>query len=307
MLRSIKPQRAGFTVIELLVSLSIIALLLALVVPAVQQSRAAADLMLCKNRMKQVGLAAHNFHDAKRHFPHRAAYMARLLPYLEQGNLYDAMEPYRVPTGGTYLGVPDGLGAVTVLACPSSDVDLNRYEISYVVNAGHRLARTFESDWGEANGMLVSDYNSYEPIRISDVRDGTSNTAFISEERTSRRHDKNDTDFLQASRKPASANEFRDLCLNSQEAVSHKRQPAVIYGGDFYQHVNLPNEQSCFWDGPALDTTSSRPPTSWHSGGVNVLLVDGSVRFVANEIDELAWRELGSRNSDIEPTELWDN
>jgi hypothetical protein len=66
----------------------------------------------------------------------------------------------------------------------------------------------------------------------------------------------------------------------------------------YYQHITPPNTLPCAWDFGHEAGISSKPPSSRHHGGVSVLLVDGSVRFIADTIDEVTWRELGSRNSD---------
>src|SRR6188768_1262079 len=93
----------GFTLIELLVVIAIIGILLALLLPAVQQAREAARRMQCKNNLKQIGLALHNFHDAFNVLPPQATYVigstfsgysihTRLLPYIEQGNLHAGVD-----------------------------------------------------------------------------------------------------------------------------------------------------------------------------------------------------------------------
>ena len=105
-------QRRGFSLVELLVVIAIIAVLIGLLVPAVQKVREAANRTQCTNNLKQLGLAAHNYHDTKKHLPPGMGYTPlatngvwgphffHLLPYLEQDNLYNA-------SAGTVLGVPN--------------------------------------------------------------------------------------------------------------------------------------------------------------------------------------------------------
>jgi prepilin-type N-terminal cleavage/methylation domain-containing protein len=100
-------SRKGFTLIELLVVIAIIAILIALLVPAVQKVRDAAAMTQCRNNLKQIALAVHNYHDVKKQFPAGAVYRANaagqldyyetwtisILPYLEQGPLYQLWDP----------------------------------------------------------------------------------------------------------------------------------------------------------------------------------------------------------------------
>jgi len=128
----VMKKRGGFTLIELLVVIAIIAILIALLLPAVQQAREAARQTQCKNNLKQLGLALHNYHDVFKTFPSSAIWGVRLtanpdtygpyhhtwltalLPYFDQQTLYNQVN-YNIPAWGQ----PHLLQQLAVLSCPS--------------------------------------------------------------------------------------------------------------------------------------------------------------------------------------------
>ena len=293
-------RRCGFTVLEVLVCIAVIGVLLSLVVPAVQNARESARSADCKNRLRQIGLASHNFHDAHREFPKEYWYYESLMPYLDLQNLYDRIKAYRANPKG--INPHDSFGTAPVFACPSGDVNPAELEVSYLRSMGTRLDPFLRGV--DSNGTLFTDFKFQKPIRISHVKDGTSNTAFWSEtlswQRSTFRNQENEPGLYwrQIAQRPNSMRELQQLCRTADGRHKQSGLFHLLYDVHYYQHITPPNTVPCAWDFAITSGIASKPPSSAHVGGVNVLLVDGSVRFVSDNSDEAAWRELGSRNSD---------
>src|SRR5262249_17076616 len=128
--RTAAPPRPGFTLIELLVVIAIIAILIGLLVPAVQQVRESASRTQCANNLKQLALACHSYHDAYKRFPVNSLYtydptapnwswLAHLLPYVEQRNLYQQANVGGNPASNLNQRLPQIAWRVGLFLCPS--------------------------------------------------------------------------------------------------------------------------------------------------------------------------------------------
>jgi prepilin-type N-terminal cleavage/methylation domain-containing protein/prepilin-type processing-associated H-X9-DG protein len=289
------PLRRGFTLIELLVVIAVIAVLVALLLPAVQNAREAARRTQCKNNLKQIGLALHNYLDSNRVFPPsfcigngtggKWSPMARILPFLEQGNLYDIADLNINYSSGVNAtsGVTEML--IPVNRCPSevnAEIRVGTPSFNppnYAFNAGTWKVFTHANPL--TNGGTPGD-GAFAPnskFAPQSFRDGMSNTLCASEIKT-----------------------YTPTVGNGLEGTDIP--PADISGftaGKFSAtgHTEWVDFVSCREGGAActgLPTYAAVTARSYHSGMVNILLMDGSVRSANDSINLATWRNLGARN-----------
>jgi prepilin-type N-terminal cleavage/methylation domain-containing protein/prepilin-type processing-associated H-X9-DG protein len=299
-------KRSGFTLIELLVVIAIIAVLIAL--PAVQAAREAARRTQCVNNLKQIGIAVHNYHDRVGALPGaELAYnvtsfsaLTHLLSAMEQTNVYNSINfslPNGDPTNSTALAT-----RIATFICPSDVADPHpEYggQTNYMAAMGSWIvwmsASGPNAGLAPPNGAFYGD----SATKFAGVTDGLSNTAFFSERiladfTTGVVSPIADVFFSPAA--PTSVAQATQLCqaINIYDPAS---QFPLFMGAPWIngQHVFLsvtgPNTRSC---GFFAYLRACMPPSSRHPGGVNMLMGDGSVRFVKDSVNISTWQALAT-------------
>lgn len=327
--------RRAFTLIELLVVIAIIAILIGLLLPAVQKVRAAADRVRCTNNLKQLGIATHNYAlNNNDHFPpgagplpltgvgQRPSPQALILPYVEQAAKF-AQFDFNYDVNNDPENFDARTQDVPIYLCPS-DPSTGTFtnssgpvgKCNYFGNMG-RTVDNFDRG-GKYGGIFFTEFTSTQfnaplnnhprTVRIQDVEDGTAETALWSEIRRGW-HDSSRPRDLWDVYIDGGSNWSGQSTLATPPASCANPTPTTTYTGlqyyrggfpptSVYGHVVRPN--SATWD--CLDGSYGRgfiAARSYHQGGVNVCFCDGSVRFKSNNINITIWQALGSRADGI--------
>ncbi len=285
-------RRPGFTLVELLVVIAIIGVLVALLLPAVQAAREAARRISCSNNLKQLGLAMHNHHDTKGAFPpgfessnpgtpnnsswcrsgglQGPPWTVFVLPFAEQENLHDQFDltvPFQAASN--QMAAPNDalLVPLSMYRCPS-DARQDPLLSSYFGVSGGGSA----PDCGNTGCSAANERASYvtgvlyagSEIRMADVTDGTSHVFMFGETRYG----------------------------NAAWGASAKQD-----GCSYPRNLAGTQDQMNLYDGQGVHDT--RGFSSYHPGGAQFCMVDGSVHFVPDVIDLTVYRQLGRRSDGL--------
>ena len=374
--------RKGFTLIELLVVIAIIGVLIALLLPAVQSAREAARRAQCVNNLKQLGLAIHNYIDSNQAVPptmicygpspiadnagQQWSVHARLLPFIEANNIYNAInwnfgERWGGPGGnmvpsfngsnaaGTYWTVANASAVanqINSFLCPSDEGVGNLTGIvfypggplqligghSYPYNVGANPFTSANSatlngpayfpGWkaalqndGRYSGSAGSaaSVNAERTITLASVRDGTSNTVIFAEWiKGDGLPPASSTDgllqtyhFVPGRTANASAGMIDNDFQTAQACQQDGSRRHWTWKGDWwpsgqsctYSHTQTPNRRSCYFTDvsqPSSAVVNALSASSHHPGGVNVMMMDGSAKFVKSTVAPETWRALGT-------------
>ncbi|PQO40244.1 DUF1559 domain-containing protein [Blastopirellula marina] len=265
-------RRSGFTLVELLVVIAIIGVLIALLLPAVQQAREAARRMSCSNQLKQLGLALHNYHDTTSSFPYGSrgssnmvGWHVAILPFIEQGNLYDQMD--MTVNYDTGVNAPFRSTKMDPFLCPSGSSEkaddnsayftTHYYGVMGPTGTNPQTGVAYKENTSGSHGGFSKEGMWYhnEVRKMRDMIDGTSNTFALGEISWTARNGKA-TRYRPWSR-GGRANDFMAPCKNIAQPINA-------------DYTALFNDMSY---------------GSNHPGGCMFTMGDASVQFVPETID----------------------
>ncbi len=306
-MRRIRSQSA-FTLVELLVVIAIIGILVALLLPAIQSAREAARRTQCSNNLKQIGLALQNYHDTAQAFPMANVvrfssgtpygdgwtWHARILPYLEQTALYEQVKHVMGTDIGTYTSTEQSLAGrdtvLTVFQCPSHPrgaINTGSGKYGYQISTYNGVCgtNTFNSDHLDeasdvgykGNGMFFMN----SAVRMEDVTDGTTNTFLVAEVQD---------DFEDGTKLPGSDRKYcfaKDSDNNPPTDISE-----YLIGMEPDDPINQNERDANGY------TNDGEYAGSYHPGGAQFLLVDGSTRFISDSINMTTYQALATRRGE---------
>lgn len=328
-------RRAAFTLIELMVVMGLIGVLIALLLPATQAARESARRASCQNNLRQIGIAMAGYHESNNCFPSVSTSIGpfgkyfglfsahvRLLPYLDHRSLYNGVNFFlgTIPVDTlaasptTLAGMnPGAINApnttvigtsLAVFLCPSDGIATKGPGSNYRGNAGVGPTLSTDVEFPDSGNGLIAESQLVDAARVPD---GLSHTAAFSER-------------VRGSGQVGRPNPSRDaysqysLVLTADDLIKSCRiaaredTPATVAEGRWwfwmgrdqtvYNHAQTPNGTvpDCLLPlvfGSSIGMATAR---GVHPGGVNLLMGDGSTRFVSQSITQAVWRGLGTRN-----------
>ena len=303
--------RCGFTLIELLVVVAIIAILIALLLPAVQQAREAARRTMCRNNLKQICLALHNYESNHRVFPPGTlgfpwvfSAQSQLLPFVDQGNVQNSIDFNQPPL--TFGSFPAAAGneqiarnRLPLFLCPSDSGELAGNEfgaINYPACVGSGLANNGSS--ANADGIVYA----RSTTKFRDILDGTSKTAAFSESIQGNGVDHTGATASDPLRQvielPSATVTTTAACVPTGSTFWSGQRGAKWINGHYadtlYNHFYTPNSETPDCNN-AFHNRALTAARSRHPGGVHVALCDGSVHFINESINIDIWHGLATR------------
>ncbi len=291
--------KKAFTLVELLIVVTVVAILGLLTLAAIQEARGTSRRVSCSNNLRSIGVAINTHQTTLGNYPNGfgqpagESYIVRLLPFMEQASLFASMN-FNNGTPNTVLCSANGTALTTLVngfTCPS---DNNRYD---------PLSRTSSNYAANAGDHSISGDGSFIGLDLAprDITDGLSQTAAVSEWVIGNGDETHATQLgtcFTIANSVKSYNAFKQVCTSLDKLFVNPNPPG--YKGQFwimgglsgtqYNHLLTPNLPSCLNRGFEAFTSGS-----YHNSGVNSLLLDGSVRFVRESINQEVWSALGTR------------
>lgn len=339
-LRPVCPRqsKAGFTLVELLVVIAIIAILVALLLPAINAAREAARRTQCVNNIRQIALGLINYESTRGELPYGvmlaegSMWSGYLLPYLEDKSLKDLMtigedergnfqwaqpQPYSYPiTNRIYRNIIAVETVIPTYRCPSASLPSHQYDVSS--DNWHVMRRVPGSYLGCASGLVV-DQNKPKgmeqldgvlfghnkdrprrPLQLKKIKDGLSKTMLVGEAL----HDAKAEDEVGPIRERSVGDHKDHWYIGGDDPDIYNDASECL--GSTGVGINLHQSNTCsrnekhkkgrYADCMALQVCFS----SAHPGGVNIVLCDGTVKFIREDVNELVWSDYGTRASQKE-------
>lgn len=288
-----RTQRRGFTMLELLITISVIGVLIALLLPAILSARSASDAVVCRNHFRQFGVGLQQYMTAFGRAPrtktvHGTSFVA-LLPYMDQKNVYGLITGEGENLRSSDFHQPE------IFVCPQDPVTNSRkLSTNIAENVGICADGEERKGSGKTHDGVILRFDDPGQVTPASIRDGLSNTSAYGEIIAYPRPDRSRLIYMHASDgvRCGAATGIQDWCRSAEIGI-----PAWSFrrGSDWirsmaqvnhYMHVMPPNDKDC------LFTPGS---TSMHRDGAHTVLCDGSVRFVSSSIDSSIWQAAGSR------------